>query len=327
MRNITLTNLSVKCVIGAFNNETTFNRLGFIYHHVHYLTSLQHNRTHGHKMIPCPGCETSFETRSAMMQHLECDCCQTKMKSRHIKEAVQKLEHCKTFLEDSTLKYKCPGCDKKFIHLHLLFSHLENRRCDVRNWLEETKVDDLLFAMEYPDNSGKKIKFVKYQCRYCRFYTWSEEACGDHIFHRHTKQFYTWCEPCQKQCESHKDYYQHLLDTPQHFPCTFCGEKDLEHQIWTTPIFQDFGSQEALDAHTKEKEHRICVPCNKPFIHRILLETHEEKFHEPVWQSICKSCDQAFPDEATLKKVCYPPHQETHENREAPRAIQATILI
>jgi hypothetical protein len=143
------------------------------------------------------------------------------------------------------------------------------------------------------------------ECRYCYFSCSSEAALDSHYNGTHRDEKVTWCESCQEQYESYDDYYQHLVNTSQHFPCTACCEIELQRREWVEAVFKDHGSQEALNAHVKESEHAFCVPCNKWFMHKILLQSHEEEVHEPAWPFICKPCDQAFPEWRDRDKVFY----------------------
>ncbi|KAJ4137304.1 hypothetical protein NW768_002887 [Fusarium equiseti] len=430
-----------------------------------------------------------------MMMHLETGSCESKATSQHVTDAVR--QYCGTVPQDSmlNLNHKCPGCGKKYARMHGLFHHLEDRQCKLRNWLEETRVKDLLIALERPIERAKETLFSctgctksfnnprsleshlrsvhkstycfscvthfanaeigmrhfidgtestagEFRCSDCQsnevfhferdfnvharvahrkcapcgqsfktqgslldhehdvhnkcleclqcFYTrdeltshmqsategcapanrstmtpdgpavrpvtpgtaafrqdladisetlasvtsalikaeprlatvlrmedipftatlcLSEVALESHYDGTHRDENITWCEPCQEQCESYEDYYQHLANTPQHFPCMACCEIELARRDWVQAVFKDHGSQEALDAHIKESEHAFCVSCKKWFMHKTLLQRHEEEVHEPAWPYICKPCDRALPEWRDRDK-----HQLTHDD-------------
>ncbi|RBR25430.1 uncharacterized protein FIESC28_01867 [Fusarium coffeatum] len=449
----------------------------------------RHNSKYHYNEFLCKACDEGFETRNQLNQH--------------VMDAVR--QYCGTVPQDSmlNLNYKCPGCSKKHARMHALFHHLEDRGCNLRNWLEETRVQDLLIALERPIERAKETLFsctgcakvfnnphsleqhlrsvhkgtycfscaahfpnaerrmrhfidstgytpgefrcgdcqsnevfhverdfnvharvvhrkcapcgqafktqgslidheheahnkcleclqcfytrdaltshmqsategcalanrssvstdgpvvrpvtpeaeavteareilreaitrmssvlvkaeprvattlrmedipdaTSLECRYCYFSCSSEAALASHCDGEHRDEITTWCEPCQEQYESYEDYYQHLVNTPQHFPCTACCEIELARKDWVEAVFEDHGSQEALDAHIKESEHAFCAPCSKWFMHKTLLQSHEEEVHEPAWPFICKPCDRAFPEWRDRDK-----HQLTHSD-------------
>jgi len=128
----------------------------------------------------------------------------------------------------------------------------------------------------------------------------------------HRRQYYTWCDPYQEQYENEKDYYQHFVNTPQHFPCTVCCEIAFEEENWDYHIITDHGSQEALDKHINRQGHTYCTLGKKWFTHRSLFEHHERELHEPNWPYICKPCDQAFPEWGNREQVYYPTDISTY---------------
>ena len=99
------------------------------------------------------------------MQHLENGSCQSKATFQHVMDAIR--QYCGTVPQDSmlNLNYKCPGCSKKHTRMHALFHHLEDRGCNLRNWLEETKVQDLLITLERPIERAEETLFSCTGCQ------------------------------------------------------------------------------------------------------------------------------------------------------------------
>ena len=106
----------------------------------------QHLLTHMRKETPCPGCDRTFVSRSAMVLHLERGTCASGANLGDIHEAAY---HTATLDDDYVtpdreLPFACPSCGG-FRFMSGLLQHVESERCDERlgwygpldNFLEE----------------------------------------------------------------------------------------------------------------------------------------------------------------------------------------------
>ena len=142
------------------------------------------------------------------MQHLENGSYQSKATSQHVMDAVR--QYCGTVPQDSmlNLNYKCPGCIKKHTRMHALFHHLEDRGYNLRNWLEETRVQDLLIALERPIERAKETSFA---CTGCTKSFNNPRSLEQHLQSAHQR---TYCFSCATHFSSAVVRMHHFIVYP-----------------------------------------------------------------------------------------------------------------
>lgn len=142
------------------------------------------------------------------MSHLENGGCPSKANRNLITETVK--IYCQALPQDcksNLMNYRCPGCSTQFGMLYQLFAHLEHRSCTLRNWIEETKVKELLIALEGP---VEREKDGWPQCTSCNKSFSKAHALEQHLVASH---LHTYCSTCKirferaDQKESHVAQY------------------------------------------------------------------------------------------------------------------------
>ncbi|KAL4730833.1 hypothetical protein ACLX1H_002875 [Fusarium chlamydosporum] len=134
--------------------------------------------------------------------------CPSKAKRNLIAETVK--IYCQALPRDcksNLMNYRCPGCSITFGMLHKLFAHLEHRSCTLRNWIEETKVKELLIALEGPVEREKDRWPQRTSC--------NKSFSKNHALEQHlvASHLHTYCSTCKirfervDQKESHVAHY------------------------------------------------------------------------------------------------------------------------
>ncbi|KAL7893471.1 hypothetical protein HDV63DRAFT_408351 [Trichoderma sp. SZMC 28014] len=84
-----------------------------------------------HRKMPagCYACHSIFESKAAMILHLEQEACVSGVKLRHVDYCARACESSEWYLDDGG-EYKCPACDKPFEYMSGLVKHAEEYNCD-----------------------------------------------------------------------------------------------------------------------------------------------------------------------------------------------------
>lgn len=76
----------------------------------------------------CYACHGTFESKAAMILHLERETCESGVKLRHVHYYAEDCETSEWYLDDWG-GYKCPACDKPFEYMSGLVKHAETDNC------------------------------------------------------------------------------------------------------------------------------------------------------------------------------------------------------
>ncbi|KAF5563825.1 zinc finger protein [Fusarium napiforme] len=263
---------------------------------------LQHKACHADTPICCVGCDKQFKCNSAMMDHLEFGGCKSSCTGPLVRSVA--AAHSAQFYRSSTrnIDLQCSTCDKKFVRMAVLLKHFENRKCTLRNWIEETGWIDFLVALKRSITEKKPSTF---QCNVCRKKFDQEVALGMHQREKHDN---TYCCACETYFANPAKKQKHIISIsgttsgkPGTFFCDLCDpkvrlgtEKELCDHLWL--------------------DHMVCGPCGQVFETAELKKKHDAKAHNR-----CTVCYRFFVSIAELKQHC-----ETHKVE--PRVIKSPVV-
>ncbi|KAF5662411.1 zinc finger BTB domain-containing protein [Fusarium circinatum] len=224
----------------------------------------KHRKSHPFAGIPCIGCEKSFPSYSKMMEHLENGTCKSGCTARLVESVV--ATHCKGLHQSSSqnINLRCPTCKKKYARMFPLFRHLENRACALRDWIEETGLEDLMVALM---EAVEKKKSSTFQCNICQKNFGSTSALLNHQRDKHQR---TYCWACKTNFASPAKKQKHVMSGTSAqsgtFICNYCDpevpfgiEKELCDHVWL--------------------EHMACGPCGRKFATVELRKQHDAELH------------------------------------------------
>ncbi|KAF5628803.1 zinc finger protein [Fusarium sp. NRRL 52700] len=247
----------------------------------------QHKKSHPKPPIPCFGCQRSFPSYSKMMEHFENGTCKSGCTARLVESVV--ATHCEGLHQSSSrnINLRCPTCKKKFARMSPLFRHLENRACALRDWIEETGLDDLLSALM---ETVEKKKSSTFHCNICQKNFGSTSARMNHQRDKHQR---TYCWACKTNFASPEKKQRHIMSgtsaKSRTFLCDYCDPK------------VPFGIEKELCDHVW-LEHKACGPCGRVFTTVELRKQHDAELHHR-----CGVCYRFFKSGEELTE-----HRETH---------------
>lgn len=253
-------------------------------------------------IFKCPGCMTTCETKSALLQHftthgkspLSCKLCRSTFNSILLFWKHQKKKECKLSL------LKCSECDEKFKYRRHYLKHI----------------------LGHNDNN----------CRYCeeKFSTWA--LYKNHLKEKHPdikmERDLIPCRFCAMSFRRHLGLYNHyqVEHSKGKFVCLSCGlllptkEKFKEHslvheseKIWKCKICKmKFYRRQQLLFHVSVHKSGTykCLTCDITVTSKVDLYKHKKDGHEvkgPEPKFECEICHKVFKKNVVLKN-----HMATH---------------
>lgn len=239
----------------------------------------------------CKECPKKFHFKKSFTEHLrtehstlpnseKCKECPARCPDKHTLEEHMKKTHQRDI-------YLCPNCNKEFVrHSHVL-RHLSQSACnsnpnatlyvcEVCNTQFRRK-DNLMVHMRL-----QHIIKGEFECKYCEYSTRNYSKLIQHWHKNHSDtpgQFK--CDQCGNWTSSKAAMNKHLeIHGEKKYECQICG-----YSTFTIEVIR----RHAL-THVTDKPYK-CAHCDKSYIQRKQLQSHEKNKHNTI---MCSKCGDTF---------------------------------